>query len=154
MWRCAIAVVVLGCGGEGRSPDAGPAPVETGAFVPLICTGGSPGTPSCPINQVSLDDIGANGKFVFVMQFVSSGPVLTNIMFVAGPQGIYLEHPDLLIWPRGSMISTATATLDGGNAIYNIAPDATVVPSSGSITFVGNIDKFALRFDVVGSYRP
>ncbi len=69
--------------------------LETPEFTPLKCTAGVGGDPTCPINTVALDSIGAVGaKITFVYeQPTSTLTYLTDITLSAGPNGVFIEHP-------------------------------------------------------------
>ena len=54
MWRYSVLMaLLLGCSDGGSTVDDGP--VSSSKFSPLLCTGGSPGEPTCPITVVELD---------------------------------------------------------------------------------------------------
>lgn len=73
--------------------DEGPI-LETTPMTPLLCTSGLPGDPTCPINFIPLDEIGAPGaKIQFVAQALSSSLYLNNLKLVPGPTGAFIEHP-------------------------------------------------------------
>jgi hypothetical protein len=82
-------------------PDSPDQPVfsdiRTPAFQPAFCTAGLPGSATCPINEISLDNLGAVGipgaRLSFVIQAVGSGIYLNNLRLVPGPMGAFIEHP-------------------------------------------------------------
>lgn len=52
MWRVLLAgTAVAGCSGSTPSPDAA---VVSERFTPVLCTSGTPGDSTCPINNVDL----------------------------------------------------------------------------------------------------
>jgi len=88
-------------------------------FTPLLCTSGTSGSPTCPINTVSLVDVGmaattpvdlTGAKISFVVQPLSSSMYVTDLTLTAGTNGIYIEHP-LFVYlpPTGGMCSDGTA---------------------------------------------
>jgi hypothetical protein len=62
MWRVLVAVVLVGC-----VEEPPPMPWSTGPYVPHICMGGTPDTPTCPLNRVHL-----GGDFISELDFVLS----------------------------------------------------------------------------------
>lgn len=63
-----------------------------------LCTGGLPPAPTCPINEIPLDDLGEGkgipgAKITFVVQGVGTGIYLTNLKLIPGPMGAFVEHP-------------------------------------------------------------
>src|SRR5262245_59504558 len=65
------------------TPGDGAPSLETEPFIPRLCTGGVPGDATCPINEVTLDSIGAPGsKIQFVAQALGSGLYLNNLKLV------------------------------------------------------------------------
>ena len=82
-----------------EDPDNPPTPqLATEPYTILLCTGGLPGTPTCPLNEILLDRL-TNGegipgaKITFVAQGVGSGLYFNNLKLVPGAMGAYIEHP-------------------------------------------------------------
>src|ERR1043165_1276073 len=79
--------------------DGGPI-LETAEFQPQICTDAStPGSPTCPINSVALDNVGVTGgKINFVAQAFGSALYVTELRLIPGAGGAYIEHPLFVSW--------------------------------------------------------
>lgn len=76
------------------SPDLSGFPVKTTPLVMMPCTAGAPGTPTCPYNDIPLDEAGAAGAIVqFTAGNLSGQLYLSSIRVVPGPGGAYVEHP-------------------------------------------------------------
>jgi hypothetical protein len=72
--------------------------IRTADFTVSLCTQGLPGSPTCPVNEIPLDDLGegngiAGARISFVAQAVSSGLYFNNLRLVPGAGGAYIEHP-------------------------------------------------------------
>ncbi len=89
---------------DARPDDGGGGPIlETAQFLPLICSAGAPGDPTCPFNDVTLDEIGAPGsKIQFTAQALGSGLYVSNLKLIPGAMGAYLEHPLFVSHPEGA----------------------------------------------------
>lgn len=94
-----VGLVALGAceGGEGAEAGEGAA-LETSPFVPLLCTDGWAGDPSCPVNHVLLDELGVTAAMTFVAEPSERGVLLHTLHVSAGATGVYLEHPRIIGW--------------------------------------------------------
>jgi hypothetical protein len=146
-------VLVFDDGGESPDPPPPPPPaqeIESPHFAPALCTGGTPGSPLCPINQVLLDDLGAEGTFEFVLQPVGSGLYFNRLVLVAGSTGLHVERPSLRAWLDKTLLSEVVidATLDippGGSA--PLGESAVVLPA------VTGVSALSLGFEAYGPLR-
>ena len=116
---------------------------RTPPFVMLICTGGNPGDPNCPINVVSLDafgDVAAGAQLRFAAQPLSQDLYLTDIRVIGNSQlhivGLYLEQWD------GTM-ATATVLL-----AEQLDPGQTVGPTA-AMTTLNPTGQVTVRAEVV-----
>jgi hypothetical protein len=108
---------------------------ETVPIVPLICSAGEPGTATCPINTIDLTSIGAPGSSVtFIVEPLSTGLYLSELKLVAGPEGVYVDHPLFVSWPmpmvkapddidrffatKMNLMANETLPIDGGTAAF------------------------------------
>lgn len=86
--------------------------IQTSKVDLLICTGGTPGvttgctsTPKdaascCPINTVALGDAVPGATVSFVAQPFGTSLYLSEIYVEASTDGVYLEHPLFVSWPK------------------------------------------------------
>lgn len=91
--------------------------LRTQDFTISICTGGLPGQPTCPINELSLEDLGEGAgvpgaKLTFVAQGVGTGLYLNNLKLVPGPMGAFIEHPLFVSIPTDPMLKAIPDTFD------------------------------------------
>lgn len=97
----ALGAGAAGCYTDGGSTGPMPLP-ETPQTVMSLCTAGPPGAPTCPFNQLSLDEVGAKGAvFAFLAQAVGNGVFLSELTLAGGPQGFSVERVILRCWDRG-----------------------------------------------------
>ncbi len=125
-----------------RSGTGQPTLLETPEFTPLKCTAGVAGDPTCPLNTVALDAIGAPGaKITFVYeQPTSTLTYLSDITLSAGAGGVFIEHPLFASIDPGTgkvtpddvdqffstkeNLQTGSVQLRGGTATFHFAPNA------------------------------
>ncbi len=144
---------------DAAGTDGGTGPsLETAAFLPLICTGGSPGTATCPFNDVTLDEVGiAGAKISFTVQALGSGLYLSNLKLVPGPMGAYIEHPLFVSIPEQG--EPKPDTIDRFFSVkMNLSPTATQDQqqiAGGTAAFVGfqANDRLAIYFKVAKVYQ-
>ncbi len=133
--------------------------LETARFTPVLCTGGNPGDPTCPITYVDISGLVENwagAKIRFVAQPLSQDLYVTNLTLEGGPEGVYIEHPLFVSWPlEGEPVPD---TLDRFfNVKMNLAADA--MPSQingGTAAFVNfsPANQLTIHFKVVDRFRP
>lgn len=147
-----LGIAASGCeGGSMGPPDAMVQATETSRFTPALCTGGDPGSPTCPRNQLSLDELVAfGGMFGFVMQAVGTGVYLSHVELRAGTEGLYVERPTLRFWQgpqdklAGEIAFDMTVNLPpGGSAMLGTA----AVPQLFA-------NRVSLQVQAIGPYRP
>jgi hypothetical protein len=148
--RIAAVVFVMGCAGDGQRPETSET-IETAPFSLLVCTGGDPGSPTCPFNDVSLGELGAEGSFRFTATALANALHIDKATFAAGAGGLYLEDPRIVTWPAGATTGTATTAFAG--LVLNIPPNAAEPAGTAAIT--GEVPtRISLRFTVFDVYRP
>jgi hypothetical protein len=124
-------------------------PVASGPFVPLVCTGGMPGDPSCPINLVPLP-VENTAKFEFIaVSEMGAGFTLLDMRLRTAERGIFLAHPRLLGYPPGSQQPLP----DPADPYAAIAGDlqanrALALPGSATVP-EGTADRIGIQFDML-----
>jgi hypothetical protein len=81
---------------------ANPVPViQTAPFTVMLCTLTEGQTVAdCPVNQVDLDSLQVPGAQVrFIAQVVGTDIYVTDLVAVAGSQGLFLQHPLFTTYP-------------------------------------------------------
>jgi len=139
--------------------DGGPI-LETAEFQPQICTDAStPGSPTCPINSVALDNVGVTGgKINFVAQAFGSALYVTELRLIPGAGGAYIEHPLFVSWPADGS-DPKPDTLDRFfNVKMNLQATATQdeeLIAGGLAAFVGFVasDKITIHFRVAQLFK-
>lgn len=154
--RC-LGVVVLGIaasgceGGSMGPPDAMVQATETSRFSPSLCTGGDPGSPTCPRNQLFLDElVSFGGTFEFVMQAVGSGVYLNHIELRAGTDGLYVERPTLRFWDGLQDTFADEVLLD---ETLNLPPGGSAMLGTAAVPQLF-ANKVSLQVKAIGPYRP
>lgn len=133
--------------------------LETQPFTPVLCTGGNPGDPTCPITYVDITNLvdgWAGAKIRFVAQPLSQDLYVTNLALEGGPEGVYIEHPLFVSWPiEGDPIPD---TLDRFfNVKMNLAAGAMPSQISGGTAAFINFaptNQLTIHFKVVDRFRP
>jgi hypothetical protein len=97
----------------GAAGGGGTTTLTTMPFTPLLCTSGTSGSPTCPINHVGLADVGMSAtppidltgaEITFVVQPLSNSMYVTDLTLVAGASGIYIEHPLFVYLPATGLM--------------------------------------------------
>lgn len=145
--------------------DGGPT-LETAQFLVQVCTSGLPDdppanpNPNCPVNKVSLADIGAVGAEIrFVVQSLGSGLYMTNLKLVPAADGAFIEHPLFVSWPADGSEPKAD-TIDRFFSVkMNLMAAATVEEQQiggGTAAFVGFLatDKLSIHFKAASVFKP
>ena len=165
------AVALAGCrsilgiddpirGGDDDLPPDGvpgvPAVFSTERITPSFCSGGLPGDPTCPINHVPLPNpLGA--RLDFVVQPLGDDLYLTNIQLVAGPTGLYAEHPWFVVWPFGPDVSIPDPLDRYFGLSFNLPPGDAGSLDAAVVTLpphVAGAIAFSATFDALGEYAP
>ena len=146
-----------------KEKDAQPAPegetpaVEIEPFIPLICTSGTPPSPTCPVNDVDLSVLGlAGAKLHFVAQALGSGLYLNQLSVIGGPDGVYLEHPLFVSYPADAAEPTFDTIDRFFNVKINSMANTTTMIGGGTAAFIGftATDKMSIHFKVLKPYQP
>jgi hypothetical protein len=147
-----------------KERDATPAvsgfPVMTPAIAMMPCTAGAPGTPTCPLNIIPLDDQGAPGaKVEFTAANLSGQLYLANIKVVPGPTGVYVDHPIFVSVPPAPAEPLLDPLDRYATTKLNIAAGAAVAMQqlgTGSATFpmFNALDPIAFYAKAVGPMMP
>jgi hypothetical protein len=147
--------------------------LTTQPFTPLMCTSGTSGSATCPINHVSLVDVGMSAatpidltgaEITFVVQPLSNSMYVTDLTLTAGTNGIYIEHPLVVyIPPMGGMCSDGTPgpCPDNLDRFFAVKMDEMAAQSAqidgGTAAFTGfapvSGSQLQLTFKVVDVYR-
>ena len=133
------------------------APTRTAQMPMMLCTGGAPGTPECPINTIDLSPLGVAGaSFELVVSSLADSAYVTNMQFKAGADGLYVEHPLLESWPAGAAEPTVDPIDRFFAATINIAAGATAVLGTGEATLQMWVatNPISVRFDAIEKQRP
>lgn len=133
--------------------------LATAPFNPLLCTSGSPGDPTCPVNIVDISPLvtgWAGAQIKFVAQPLGTDLYVTNLALITGSEGVYIEHPLFVSWPNDGS-QPLPDTLDRYfNVKLNLkAGDAPAPIGGGTAAFINfnPQDKLAINFKVVEKYR-
>ena len=143
---------------EGVDGGTGPK-LETAPFLPLICTSGTPGSDTCPFNDVALDEVGVAGaKIRFTVQALGSGLYMSNMKLIPGPMGAYIEHPLFVSKP-----ATGNAKPDTIDRFFSVkmnlsptAGEAEQQIAGGTAAFVGFLatDPLSIYFKSATAFKP
>lgn len=134
-------------------------PIRSQKIVPMLCTAGNPGDPTCPINTIVLDDLGVPGSIEVVVSKLVTDLYMTNINLKPGAMGNHIVHPMFESWPPGATESRPDPIDRWFNVELNVAADA-VPPATtigtGEGTFVGfdAAHELSIRFDVYEAQKP
>ncbi len=135
--------------------------LETDKFLPLICTAGAPGDPTCPYNDVSLDTVGLAGipgaKIQFTAQALGSGLYVSNLKLLPGPMGAKIEHPLFVSHPEGAapMPDTIDRFFSVKMNLEATATDDQKQIAGGTAAFVGFLAnaKLSIHFKKVSIFE-
>lgn len=149
--------------------------LETAKFHPLLCTGGVAGDTSgcgtdtthcCPINTVTLDDLGLIGaKISFVAQPLSQDLYVSDLYLAASTDGVYLEHPLFSSWDPDTGLPIPDS-IDRYFAVKMNLAQAMATPvcpgpscdhiGAGAAAFVGFLPtrEVSVHFKVLEAYHP
>jgi hypothetical protein len=139
--------------------------LRTQDYTLAICTGGLPGDPTCPVNELPLDSLGegvgiTGAKITFVAQGVGSGLYLNNLKLVPGPEGAFIEHPLFVSIPADPTKEPIADTFDRFfNTKMNLmagAPADQQQIAGGTAAFVNfpPENKIAVFFKSAKIYQP
>jgi hypothetical protein len=139
--------------------------LRTQDYAMMICTGGLPGDPTCPINSIDLDNLGEGAgipgaKISFVAQGVGTGLYLNNLKLIPGPNGAFIEHPLFVSIPEDPMARPIADTFDRFfNTKMNLMMNAPVEQqqiAGGTAAFVNfpPQNKIAIFFKKATPFQP
>jgi cytochrome c553 len=132
--------------------------LETAAFTPVICTGGAPGSPTCPITTVDISGLvegWAGAQITFVAQALSQDLYVTNLALSGFGEGVYIEHP--LFVSRPIERQPIPDSLDRfHNVKMNLMAGSMPTQISGGTAAFINFapaDQISIHFKVVDRFR-
>ena len=139
--------------------------LRTDPFTFSLCTGGTVGSPTCPVNELPLDTLGTGAgipgaKITFVVQGVGSGLYLNNLKLVPGAMGAYIEHPLFVSIPADATAKPIADTFDRFfNTKMNLMSTATGDQqqiAGGTAAFVNfpPENKIAIFFKAAKIFQP
>jgi len=144
-----------------HNPDM---PVQQLATKPMavqLCTGGDPGSATCPTNHIVLDGVPTDGtvltgaEITFTAQTVGSSLYLSRLSGNGGTSGFYLEH--LLFVSLPAMAAPFPDQIDRYFALkFNVGPNATSPVGGGTEDFIGfkPTDMISLHFKTLSAFKP
>ena len=89
-WRAALWIAAAAC------TPAPPSTVRGAQFAPMFCVSGSPGSLECPYTDVDLGlDAAPGAELEALVLDLDDFFDATEIVIVAGPDGLYAENPRL-----------------------------------------------------------
>jgi hypothetical protein len=136
-----------------------PEAIRTAQLTPMLCTGGNPGDPTCPLNTIDLNGIGPTptaATFELAIQQVGSDSYFTALKVKAGAAGVYLEHPLFESWPADATEPKPDPIDRFFATVINLQPNTEMIIGTGTATmstFVAT-DPISVRVDVIEPYRP
>ena len=120
--------------------DARPV-LRSAPFMMLLCTSGNPGDVTCPINFVSLDELGGvalSASLRFVTQALAQDLYLNDLRIVGSAtlhiQGLYLEQ-----W-NGTMVTGGTILVEQLDPGQTVGPLSVTTPLSPTSQVVVRAD--------------
>jgi hypothetical protein len=142
--------------GKGSGSSGGQI-LETTPFKPLLCTGGLPGDPTCPVNHVDLTPLGLAGATIeFVaMPLGSTDLYVNNLKLKASTDGAYIEHPLFVSWPPAAKPALPDTLDRFFNIKLNLMASAAGAIGGGTAAFVGFVptNDMTIHFKVVDKYK-
>jgi mono/diheme cytochrome c family protein len=142
---------------QAASPQAGDTGATIEKFIPVLCTAGAAGDPTCPYNTLDLTSLGLAGAEIrFIWQSLGADSAYVNqLKLVAAGDGAYIEHPLFVSWPPDG--SEVPDSLDRFFDVkLNLMEGASELIDGGTAAFIGfaPIDKISIHFKVVMPYQP
>jgi len=137
-------------------PGMGGPTLETAAFIPAICTAGTPPDPTCPTNDIDLTALGIPGaKIHFVANALGTGLYLNQLSLIGGDMGAYIEHPLFVSWPAAGGDPVPDSIDRFFNVKMNLMAAETAQIQGGTAGFVGFLatDKLTIHFKVASPYQ-
>lgn len=112
---------------------------------------------------ITLDSVGSVGSTLsFVATSIPGGIYLTNVVFTAGADGLYLAHPLFVSHPAAGTGSGSGSGSDGVpdpldryySTVENIGSAGSASLDTPTIDGFSITDPISVRFDVIDKYRP
>jgi len=113
--------------------------VASPAFSPQLCTAGSAGDPTCPLNVVALDSLGAPGaRLEFLAKPLGANALsITNMVASSGAAGLFAAGIWLEPTPCNTLEQGIGMTIDlGANTIVELTD--LVVPSGAQMCMIAS----------------
>lgn len=127
-------------------------PLRSTQVTPMVCV--PPG--QCPKNTIDLSSLGVAGSFEFEISQLADSAYLTNLTFIPGADGLYVEHPLLESFPAGAA-EPKPDPIDRYFAVaLNLNAATNTVLGTGEATMQMWIasDPVGIAFDAVEKKRP
>jgi len=154
-------------GSMGTSTD-----ITTMPFQFQLCTSGTSGSPTCPINHVDISALpnapALPGAHIdFVVQPLANDIYVTDLYATTGTDGLYIEHPLFVYLPPQGVTTCATGMAppcpDDIDRFYDVKLD--MMPTDPPAQIGGGVAAFTgfapvsgaqleITFKVVDKYRP
>ncbi|HEX3762930.1 MAG TPA: hypothetical protein VHW23_29745 [Kofleriaceae bacterium] len=144
-----------------HDPDHPIVQLVTKPFAVQLCTGGDPGSATCPTNHVAMDGIPTDGtklagtEISFTAQTLGSSLYLTNLAATGGTSGFYAEH--MLFVSLPAMKDPYPDQIDRYFALkLNVPAGMTNPIDGGSEDFVGfgPTDMLEISFKILTAFKP
>lgn len=129
--------------------------VQTAQFQALLCSSGSAGSPTCPVNHVPLDPAGAPGATIdLVVQSLGTGIYVNQLSLVGGTAGAYIEHPLFVSYPAGAVPKPDSLDRFFATKMDEMAGMSEQI-DGGTAAFMGfsSADPLGISFKIVEPFR-
>jgi hypothetical protein len=148
MTRAWTLVLLAACTASPKSDGSDTMNVE-GPVALQLCTSGTQGSSTCPVNAISLDTGSPGSSLTFIATVTSGSIVLTNIEVVPGADGLLLEDAHFV--PAGAS-DTSPCADDGGTSVWPVidAKSSFMLPD----VTLGQYEKVCLAYTTIGTYLP
>jgi hypothetical protein len=125
-----------------------------GPFNVQLCTAGSAGAATCPINTVMLDPLIAGATISFVAQPLTNAIYLDNLTLVAGSAGAFINHP-LFVSVDGSGNLNPDTIDRFFNVELDVAANGSAMIGGGAGGFEGfsPANQMEIAFQQVSTYQ-
>lgn len=141
MWRPLALSLLLGCSGGSGATPADAAVMRTSKFTPLLCTSGTPGDATCPINTVDLG-LTPQLEIQFVAEPIAQSLNISHIRLTGAAthvDGMYLE-----LWAPDNAMPAASVLV---TASYDVASGAAIDPVT--LTTFSATETLSIRLDAI-----
>jgi hypothetical protein len=143
--RAISFVALAACSGHGTSAPDAAVPLAGPAFTMLVCTYGTPGSPSCPFDRVGLDAVDA--EVDFLAEPLTQDIYLNRMTIVAGSQGVHVV---------GLRFEAAPCNVNekGWWPTIDLAPGAQQALGDTVLADASTTTQVCLVYDAIGPYQP